>query len=345
MLRIALISTQLHALVGDDIHEHGAHTALILCDRSGELYGYACKASEGTEPWPHAGLMAPPAHAPPSAEERARMLAAIAITAWRKNAKQVRRATTMPVPERPVPASASAAITASVRNSRTQRRLSTSRPRDASSHSSHSARERRPSSERPGLPRASMRRALRDMEGAVSEDQSVSGAETESESCDTNTPMFVECEHGRLLIVRIHAHAITEQHERCRQTRLSRRPLRSRMRSRHPSFANSTSSGPGVGDVSATHHAVANLRAQTFAEESLDMGFSTEDETDVDSASGPDGLKGDLLAQSLLLVLHAPSTGASSATWDTLVRQAVVFADANAHAPSRPFARTPAESA
>ena len=32
------------------------------------------------------------------------MLAAIAMTAWRKNAKQVRRATTMPVPERPVPA-------------------------------------------------------------------------------------------------------------------------------------------------------------------------------------------------------------------------------------------------
>lgn len=273
------------------------------------------------------------------------MLAAIAMTAWRKNAKQIRRATMMPVPELPVPASASAAISASVRNSRTQRRLSTSRPRDASSHSRHSARERRPSSERPGLPRASMRRGLRELEGAVSEDQSVSGAETESESCDTNTPMFVECEHGRLLIVRIHAHAITEQHERYRQTRLSRPPLRSRMRSRHPSFANSTGSGPGVADVSATHHAVASLRAQTFVEESLDMGFSTEDETDVDSASGPDGLKVDLLANSLLLVLQAPSTGVSSATWDTLVHQAVVFADANAHAPSRPFARTPAESA
>ena len=109
MLRIALISTQLHALVGDDIHEHGAHTAFILCDRSGELYGYACKAGEGTEPWPHAGLMAPPARAPPSAEERVRMLAAIAMTAWRKNAKQIRRATMMPVPELPVPASSSRA--------------------------------------------------------------------------------------------------------------------------------------------------------------------------------------------------------------------------------------------
>lgn len=345
MLRIALISTQLHALVGDDIHEHGAHTAFILCDRSGELYGYACKAGGHTEPWPHEGLMAPPTHAPPSAEERVRILAAIAISAWRKNAKQIKRAATMPLPELPVPASASASISASVRNSRTQRRLSTSRPRDASSHSSHSMRERRPSSERPGQPRSILRRGLRDMEGAVSEDQSVSGAETESESYDTNMPMFVECEHGRLLIVRIHVHAITEQHERCRQTRLSRPPPSSRVRSRHPSFANSTNSGPGVSDLSATHNAVANLRVQTYAEESLDMGFSTEDETDVDSTSGPDGLKSDLMAYSLLLVLQAPSTGVSSATWDTLVRQAVVFADANTHALSRPFVRAPAESA
>lgn len=323
MIRIAAITTLLSALIGNDAHQHGAEMALIMCDRSADLHGYACKASTAHEPRPRAGLMAPATRSPPSAEERARTLAAIAITAWRKNARPSHKLSSIPAP---APASTSASLTAS-RHARMSRR------RDPSSHSSHSTRERRlvspdrmPS---PVLPRARARRSLRD-EGtaSASEDQSASGAETESDVLDTHPPLFVECELGRILVVRIHVHAISEQYERHKLNRLRGLQPPSRFASRHTSFTNSTSTASGL-DVS-TRTLAASLRAH--ADENTDTGLSTEDETDMDSSSWAEGLKSNVCADSLLLVLHAPRHGDSAVSWDTLVRQAEMYADVSANA-------------
>ena len=80
MIRISSISTQLEALIGDDPDENGADTALIVCDRSADLYGYATKISKEQEPRPRAGLMAPETKTPPSSEEQARTLVAVSYT-------------------------------------------------------------------------------------------------------------------------------------------------------------------------------------------------------------------------------------------------------------------------
>ena len=56
MIRISSISTQLEALIGDDPDENGADTALIVCDRSADLYGYATKISKEPVSYTHLTL-------------------------------------------------------------------------------------------------------------------------------------------------------------------------------------------------------------------------------------------------------------------------------------------------
>ena len=70
----------------------------------------------------------------------------------------------------------------------------------------------------------------------------------------------------------------------------------------------------------------------------MDPGFSTEDETDLDSMWS-DAIRHDINMNmnmnELLLVLHAPSSGEHAVTWPTLLQQAIAFADMNPHPSSK----------
>ena len=312
MIRISSISAQLEALIGDDPDENGADTALIVCDRSADLYGYATKISKEQEPRPRAGLMAPETKTPPSSEEQARTLVAIAISSWReKGMKKVRR-----------------------------NMSATSRPSNPRRRESRAARSGDHSSPDPTSKRyASIRQSALDGTWVSSDTEDKSGSAMDGESeHDTSAPLLVECEHGRLLIARIYVPAISEQYERHREQRMLQVPT-SHIGSRRHSYANSTRSASGGGEVSKTaQNAVTNLRSQFTLEDAMDPGFSTEDETDLDSMWS-DAIRHDInmnmKMNELLLVLHAPSSGEHAVTWPTLLQQAIAFADMNPHPTSK----------
>lgn len=85
MLRLSAIASLLDAIVqaGGGKEEEGAHTALLTLYNTAELYAYAARPAPGASSSRSAGLMASDIDTPLDGEDRARILSAIAVAAWR----------------------------------------------------------------------------------------------------------------------------------------------------------------------------------------------------------------------------------------------------------------------
>lgn len=85
MLRLSAIASLLDAIVqsGGGKEEEGAHMALLTLYNTAELYAYAARPTLGASSSRSAGLMTSDIDTPLDGEDRARILSAIAVAAWR----------------------------------------------------------------------------------------------------------------------------------------------------------------------------------------------------------------------------------------------------------------------
>ena len=136
------------------------------------------------------------------------------------------------------------------------------------------------------------------------------------DSDDSEGPMLVECDDGRLLIYPMPSRKVGRDDLR-RPQRLRLLPP-SQQASRRSSFARRSRSLSG--DAAPAKSTLTQL-CSTAADDHGDTAWSTEDETDRDSLRSDSATKIDSLSP-LLLVLNADTTA-----WYTLLQQARTFAE------------------
>ncbi|WFD29934.1 hypothetical protein MSPP1_000948 [Malassezia sp. CBS 17886] len=347
MLVLSAIARSLEAIIDSD-PEHsgaGAHTALLAFYQTADLYAYAT-AAQGPRLnlSRRVGLMAPITSAPPLGEEHARLVAAIAVAAWRDEAMRSSPASarTNPgsragSPELHRHAPARRAGVAACHN----RSLSVETPR-----MKHAAGHPRAPGPDKGLPSSivSMRTGVHNpLFDTLSRENEQMAA-----------PLLLQCNLGRLLVLPIRLPGVAEPQVR-RGVRASRNKTPLRDRSRRTSLTGSLRSGSG--DVSGASARPARRRMHGLVDGDGTEAYSTEDDmvsgadTDWESGRSPLGAARDARRGQDTVVLfvlnasgplapyvHSP-TGTNLAAaqqmttdegaWRILLDQATAFIDAD----------------
>lgn len=274
MKPLCFMACQLQTLVGDETNRPGAHTAVLVCEDSTEVWAYATRTCHGAGAR-RIGLMSPAPDTACAPEEYARRLAAVAMTAWRDRRTKLAR-----------PAGSSLAHGLPVRRSDT---LSIYEP-----GCSIEAQKRRSSAGRHDT-----------LTSSDYEERSQPAGDVDID--DSDGPMLIECDYGMLLIYPVHLPCKSVPDER-RRIRRQLRPPPSQQGSRRPSFAHSSCSQSG--ETSSAKNVLQTLRSVASTDEQGDAVCSTEDDTDLDSLRSEHALKMNTL--SLLLVLNADSSSSST---------------------------------
>lgn len=289
------MTSQLRAIVGDEADGPGAHTAVLVCDDSTDVWAYATRSRRGTQ----ADLkgVTDVSFTP---EEYAHKLAAVAMTAWRHR--------------RAKPARTGGVTGAAARNGRSPHRFSdTSSPPDNTSSSE--------------APKSSARGSTYPTTLTVSDNDD----RWDPDPNDSDGPMLIECDDGRLLLYPMPSRK-SGRDDRRRGNRLLRPPP-SQHGSRHPSFAQSNRSLSG--EATPTKFVLNQLRSSVTTDDHGETVCSTEDDTDRDSLRSDSINKNDS-SSPFLLVLNADTT-----TWNTLLQQARAFAEVGSATSPAPGARSP----
>ncbi|SHO77425.1 Uncharacterized protein MSYG_1765 [Malassezia sympodialis ATCC 42132] len=279
------ITNQLGAIVGDDADRPGAHTAVLVCDHSTDVWAYATRSRH--QPSVHRiDAMAAATGECLTPEEYAYRLAAVAMTAWRHRRAKLART--------------GGATGTAARYGRSPHRFA----------DTHSLQDNTSLSEaiRTSARASSTRQAT--LTASDNDDRS------DIDSDDSEGPMLVECDDGRLLIYPMPSRKVGRDDLR-RPQRLRLLPP-SQQASRRSSFARRSRSLSG--DAAPAKSTLTQLRS-TAADDHGDTAWSTEDETDRDSLRSDSATKIDSLSP-LLLVLNADTTA-----WYTLLQQARTFAE------------------
>ncbi|WFC95991.1 hypothetical protein MBRA1_002647 [Malassezia brasiliensis] len=250
-------------------------------------------------------------------EERARVYSAIAVAAWRDHtarsgvATPTTRAAPRGRPETPPEGRA-----------QVPRRFASVHRQEASSGSDTPSS--RPLS-------SSVRFQPSESVDAGDTEERLSVPDTDGSAEPETTPLLLECEYGRLLVMPVLISSLINPTESGRTRRLQRASLQRHDRSRRTSHTGSSDAA-----LSRPSPAILRLMGGVTDEGTTDAGFSTEEEApsgaETDKDSVRSGSRRGENGTVMLLTLHTrdgvPSDGQQ--TWRTLQHQALCFAEANA---------------
>ena len=296
---LTFMTRHLHAIVGKDVDKPGAHTAVLVCDDTTDVWAYATRsrhppASERND------LMASILDVPLPPEEHAHRLAAVAMTAWRHRHNKL--------------TGAGGAVSSTARFGRSPQRITDTQHTQDSNSNEACKSSARLSAVRPSAWNASDNDDWWD-----------------SDPDDNDGPLLIECDEGRLLVYPMRLPRKAGRDE-CRRNQRLLRPPPSQHGSRRPSFAHSN--GSLSGETGASKSILNQISTSVVPDDHGERACSTEEDTDRDSLRSDSVVRNDIPV-SLLLVLNAQSTTWHT----LLRQARTFAEMGGAHAPAQPLSR------
>lgn len=317
MIRIAVLSELLKALVAESTESPGATTALLACCETAELFAYATQRDAEVQA-PCTGLMAPEENSQEAVKKHLRKLVALAIAAWRDE-HAVSKRTLLP-PSRSLSRSRRGCSASASPDSRTRHKR----------FDSGSSFDLRNSGDAVRMPTSQLRLHTCEANASDSEERATSTCSDEDAS---PAPVLLAGVHGSLLVLPIRMSNLVAADDERQPPRGSRVALPLQDRSRRTSAA--TSSPSSMADYAVPRHALLSMKnnptmTSPLVDESTELAVSADDDVDVVSQRSVVKQADGVASTMLLLVLHTDVRNPGAQEWQTLLGQANAFAEANA---------------